>query len=121
MQTTTFEFPHNARNTYTAVRHLFERTRTRFTDIRLDNGATYVGTLDANSKFSGKGIYTYPDGSVYDGLWENGLRSGTGKMMWADGSQYIGNWKNYHQYGNGTMKWANGRQFSGRWKHGSFV
>lgn len=42
MQTTTFEFPHNARNTYTAVRHLFERTRTRFTDIRFDDDLRIV-------------------------------------------------------------------------------
>ncbi len=42
MQTTTLEFPHNARNTYTAVRHLFERTWTRFTDIRFDDDLRIV-------------------------------------------------------------------------------
>ena len=33
MQTTTLEFPHNARRTYTAVRHLFEMKRTQFSGV----------------------------------------------------------------------------------------
>ena len=36
MQTSTLEFPRNARRIYTAVKHVFE-TRTRFSNIRYDD------------------------------------------------------------------------------------
>lgn len=36
MQTTTLEFPHNARTTYTAVKNLF-RKRTKFSSIKTDD------------------------------------------------------------------------------------
>ena len=37
MQTTTLAFPHNARRTYTAVRHLFEMKRTQFSGVSFNN------------------------------------------------------------------------------------
>lgn len=37
MQTTTLEFPHNARRTYTAVRHLFEIKRTQFSGVSFND------------------------------------------------------------------------------------
>lgn len=36
MQTTTLEFPHNARTTYTAVKNLF-RKRTKFSSVKTDD------------------------------------------------------------------------------------
>lgn len=37
MQTTTLAFPHNARRTYTAVRHLFEMKRTQFSGVSFND------------------------------------------------------------------------------------
>lgn len=37
MQTTTLEFPHNARTTYTAVKHLFEMRRTKFSSVKFND------------------------------------------------------------------------------------
>lgn len=37
MQTSTLEFPHNARTTYTAIRHLFEMRRTKFSSVKYDD------------------------------------------------------------------------------------
>ena len=37
MQTTTLEFPHNARRTYFAVRHLFEMKRTEFSGVSFND------------------------------------------------------------------------------------
>jgi hypothetical protein len=34
MQSSTLEFPHNARTTYTAVKHLFEMKRTKFSSVK---------------------------------------------------------------------------------------
>ena len=36
MQTTTLTFPHNARTTYTAIRHLFQTKRTQFSGVKFD-------------------------------------------------------------------------------------
>ena len=37
MQTETLEFNHNARATYTAVRHLFEMKRTKFRSVKFND------------------------------------------------------------------------------------
>ena len=37
MQTTTLEFPHNARTTYTAVKHLFEMRHTKFSSVKFND------------------------------------------------------------------------------------
>lgn len=37
MQTSTLVFPHNARRTYTAVRHLFEMKRTQFSGVSFND------------------------------------------------------------------------------------
>ena len=36
MQTTTLTFPHNARTTYTAIRHLFQTKYTQFSSVKFD-------------------------------------------------------------------------------------
>ena len=36
MQTTTLTFPHNARTTYTAIKHLFQTKRTQFSGVKFD-------------------------------------------------------------------------------------
>lgn len=37
MQTSTLEFPHNARTTYCAVKHLFEMKQTKFSSIKFND------------------------------------------------------------------------------------
>ena len=37
MQTTALEFPHNARTTYTAVKHLFEMKQTKFSSVKYND------------------------------------------------------------------------------------
>ena len=37
MQTTTLSFPYNARTTYTAVKHLFEMKRTKFSSVKFND------------------------------------------------------------------------------------
>ena len=37
MQASTLEFPHNARTTYTAIKHLFEMKRTKFSNVKYND------------------------------------------------------------------------------------
>ena len=41
----------------------------------------------------GQGIYTWPDGRIYDGEYANDVKDGFGIYRWADGRVYEGNWK----------------------------
>ncbi len=47
-----------------------------------------------NSKWSGQGILTFPDGSTYEGEWANGFMNGKGTFTWSDGKEKTGIWKN---------------------------
>lgn len=42
MQTSTLEFPHNARAVYTAVKHLFEMKRTQFSSVKCNDDLRFV-------------------------------------------------------------------------------
>ena len=50
---------------------------------------SYVGNLDEGTR-SGKGKYTWSDGTVYEGPYVNGAKHGEGKLTFADGSHYQG-------------------------------
>lgn len=53
--------------------------------------------------------YQYPDGSEYDGDWnEQGQRQGLGKMKFADGSYYVGRFDQGMSNGQGVMTLADG-------------
>lgn len=41
---------------------------------------------------NGHGIEKWPDGTVYEGEFKNGLKHGEGTYKWNDGSFYRGNW-----------------------------
>lgn len=40
------------------------------------------------------GIYTWSNGIVYEGHWENNKMSGNGKMSWPSGVTYQGEFRN---------------------------
>ncbi len=64
---------------------------------------------------------TYPDGSVYKGNVENGVRSGHGRLTISDGRIYVGMWKNDKYEGDGTFTWPDGGKYEGDWEDGVFT
>lgn len=42
----------------------------------------------------GYGKYKWPDGTKYEGNFNQDMRDGFGHMMWNDGTEYKGVWKN---------------------------
>ena len=70
----------------------------------------------------GKGKFTWPDGSIYDGNFENNMMEGFGKIMWIDKKEYEGHWKDNKMHGKGIFKWPDGRIYEGDYyddkKHG---
>ncbi|MCD6185824.1 MAG: SUMF1/EgtB/PvdO family nonheme iron enzyme [Deltaproteobacteria bacterium] len=69
---------------------------------------------------NGQGKYTYPDGSVYVGQWENDKFNGQGTFTYSDGSVYTGQWKNGQRNGQGTFTRLSGSKYQGRWKNDKF-
>ena len=47
----------------------------------------------------GEGIYTWQDGRMYKGQYENDRKHGYGTYTWNDGKQYAGWWQNGKQQG----------------------
>lgn len=45
-----------------------------------------------SGKIHGNGIYTWPDGKLYNGEYSQDQKQGFGIYKWPDGKQYEGNW-----------------------------
>jgi len=81
----------------------------------------------------GKGTGTFPNGDVYEGSFDKGVRGGTGKYTYAapppaeeDAGEepprpvavYEGAWKAGQKTGVGTMTYADGSKYQGSWLKG---
>ena len=64
------------------------------------------------------GVYTYADGSTYDGAWREGKRDGQGLYTCKDGSAYAGAWKDDKKNGQGVNTYADGTKYAGAWEKG---
>jgi hypothetical protein len=65
--------------------------------------------------------YTYPDGSIYEGEWQNNKRHGRGLWFRPDGMKYDGEWKNDKPNGQGTLILPNGKILVGLWQDSKLV
>ena len=92
------------------------------------------------NKLKGYGEYHRNDGSIYKGLFNEGLPHGNGKeefydgsffegyylngkkkygiFEWKDGSKYQGDFENDLFNGKGLYIWSNNKKYDGNWKEG---
>ena len=82
-----------------------------------NNGTTYDGEWD-NKKISGKGTLKYVNGDKYSGDFKNNKRHGYGIYTWDNGECYMGNWTEDKMNGQGIYKYKNGDEYDGNWKAG---
>ena len=61
---------------------------------KLTNGDLYLGCIDVEGRFTGKGKYIFSNGNFYKGEFLKGDFEGYGKFSETDGSYYEGFWKN---------------------------
>jgi hypothetical protein len=45
----------------------------------------------------------YPDGSLYEGNWEHGLKCGKGRFLFSDGDVYVGGFLEDVPHGQGSL------------------
>lgn len=89
---------------------------------RQDDGTNIQsGCLSGDCK-NGQGIFAYPDGSKYEGQFQNGKFDGMGVFYFANGDKYEGQFKENYPHGLGTRTYAsNNLQETGEWEQGEFV
>ena len=90
-----------------AIRGSIERTEEK-----------YEGEYNEEGKRHGKGKYTYANGNVYEGDFQDGKRHGKGKFTYASGSVYEGDWKDDNFHGKGKYTFANGNVYEGDYQDG---
>ena len=70
----------------------------------------------------GHGLYSYPDGSEYDGEFVDGKHEGHGTYKWASGrlagTEYTGEWQDGKRHGKGVHTWTGGSLDRGTWERG---
>ena len=106
-------------------------------DGRVHGNGMFVGfeyTYDGeyiNGEKHGQGKKTYPNGTIEEGLFENGkfvkktigcisgnCENDWGVYKWYDGSSYTGYWKYGKKHGEGTFIDKSGGKYVGEWKNG---
>lgn len=75
----------------------------------------YRGQLGENGKPHGRGINTYDNGDVYDGMFDQCKKHGYGVYRFASGNIYEGEYKNDLQHGRGTYRFSSGNVYEGEW------
>ena len=70
---------------------------------------------------SGRGQYTYRDGSVYTGEFKHGEPFGEGVCLYANGDRYEGGWANHAPHGKGKMYFRSGRVVGALWRGGRVI
>ncbi len=81
------------------------------------------GIRNCNTLFcaDGFGRYTYRDGTVYEGDFEEGKPVGEGTVRYTNGDVYTGGWDESAPDGNGAYVFVNGQSVSGKWANGKLV
>ena len=65
--------------------------------------------------YNGYGIYTWNDGTRYEGNFRDGKREGEGVYYYATGAKYIGSQSGDGRHGWGTYYYPTGSKFVGEW------
>ena len=86
-------------------------------DDNSEESAIYSGQMlkDSQNIKQGYGIMRWPDGTVYEGLWENNLYNGRGKLYHASGDLYEGEFVDDMAQGFGIYRHSNGSKYVGYW------
>ncbi len=78
------------------------------------------GCLSGDCK-NGTGVFAYPDGSKYEGAFQNGKFEGNGTFYFANNDKYVGQFKENYPHGAGARYHADGTVENGEWREGEFV
>eukprot|EP00347_Sterkiella_histriomuscorum_P018187 403346458 len=85
--------------------------------VSLEDGRNYKGQwLKRKELKDGLGIMFWPDGTKYEGQFQNDYQTGYGRKLFSNGEFYIGNFQNDKANGFGVFQDLNGGKYEGNWK-----
>jgi len=82
--------------------------------LTLPNKEVYEGQF-CDEMFHGVGMYSYSDGSVYEGRWHRGTRFGHGLLRSSEGWAYEGFFDTNRRHRHGVINWPDGSCYLGDW------
>ena len=71
--------------------------------------------------FTGNRVFTFPNGDMFEGDFENGKPHGKGKMTFPNGDLFEGEFENGKPHGKGRMTFSNGNHLEGDFQNGGYV
>ncbi len=84
------------------------------------NGDTYSGDWTEDA-MTGRGVYRFSSGAVYDGALINGRFNGDGRYQFPSGAQYMGQWVENRMHGEGCFLTADGSRYRGTFHNDRFL
>ena len=100
--------------------------KTFFVRIRMKGNpeatASFERLTDARIWAHGNGTFINPDGSTFEGTYNDGERDGKGTVITSDGCKYVGEFKDNQPNGQGTFTFVKGEwegdKYVGEFKDG---
>ncbi|CAG5075487.1 Similar to mms19: MMS19 nucleotide excision repair protein homolog (Xenopus laevis) [Cotesia congregata] len=83
-----------------------------------EDGTKYYGDWNARGLKHGAGSMVLPDGTRYEGGFQNGLCSGLGVLIFPDGAKYEGEFMQGWFHGHGVFWRSDGMKFEGEFRGG---
>ena len=84
---------------------------------RIMANGKYIGTINKEGKYDGKGIFYFKNGDIYEGEYKNGFREGKGIYKYANGEKYEGDFIKGKADGFGILYYKSGYYYKGNWKN----
>lgn len=96
-------------------------TTTSYPEVTASSPASPLRNCNTVFCEDGVGRYTYRDGTVYEGDFEEGQPYGDGIIRYANGDVYTGGWEESAPDGDGIYVFASGQQVGGYWDNGKLI
>jgi hypothetical protein len=100
---------------YTVDNHFDVRNLNSFYRLTLPNKKGIYEGYFCDEQFHGSGMFTYEDGSVYEGHWFRGTRFGHGQYRSSEGWTYEGFYDTDRRHRLGIINYPNGSCYMGEW------
>lgn len=81
------------------------------------NGSVYEGDFTDGVQH-GQGKMVYTDGNIYEGEWDRGAAHGRGRLVYPEGGYYEGEFQNNEPQGQGKLVYSDGNVYEGAWERG---
>jgi hypothetical protein len=98
----------------------FDISKRKRLKIWYDEFQWYDGEVNETFIPDGYGEYHYPNGDIYEGNFNKGVKNGKGEYKYIDGSHYRGQWRRDIKHGFGCFKCENFR-CDGQWENDGLI